>query len=81
MDIIQYVDTVSNALAEITVEANRGRLSMDSGASQTLRVSRRNRTLSATNSTSEPPTKKIGVRRNARKIFGDFFTKGSLEEE
>ena len=81
MDIIQYVDTVSNALAEITVEANRGRLTMDSGASQTLRVSRRNRTLSTTDSTSEPPTKKIGVRRSARKIFGDFLRKESLEEE
>tara|TARA_B100000902_G_scaffold44566_2_gene52181 strand:+ start:22419 stop:24023 length:1605 start_codon:yes stop_codon:yes gene_type:complete len=81
VDIIQYVDTVSNALAEITVEANRGRLTMDSGASQTLRVSRRNRTLSTTESTSELPTKKIGVRRSARRIFGDFLRKESLEEE
>ena len=81
MDIIQYVDVVSNALDQIMVEANRGRLTMDTGSSQTLRVSRRNRTLSTDAGTSATPTKKVSVRRNARKIFGDFLRLESLEEE
>jgi hypothetical protein len=81
MDIIQYVDAVSDALDKVMVEANRGRLTMETGSSQTLRVSRRNRKLSTDAGTIETPTKKISVRRSARKIFGDFLRLESLEEE
>jgi hypothetical protein len=68
-------------LDKVMVEANRGRLTMETGSSQTLRVSRRNRKLSTDAGTIETPTKKLSVRRSARKIFGDFLRLESLEEE